>query len=91
MTKAADTSTTEKEPDRAADTARQLFVITMFDMSWRLAVVFLVPTLIGVFVDKQINSEPILTLLGMALGVFGSIVVVRDIIKKLPTGGDEKA
>lgn len=89
MTKAADTSTTQKDPDRASDRAKHLFVISILDLSWRLMVVFLLPTFLGVFLDNRYDTDPKMTLVGMGIGVVGSGLIVRGIVKKLSVGEDK--
>lgn len=90
MNKAAEVSTTKKERDRAIEKAQGLFIVTMLDLSWRLAVVFLLPTLLGVFIDNQLDSGSVATIIGMIIGTIGAVMVIRNIIKKLPTGDNKK-
>lgn len=85
MKKAADTSTTDKDPDRA-DQARNLFLVTLFDLSWRLAAAFLVPTLLGVAADRVFGTDPALTIVGVVLGVLAAGYTVRKVIEDLPKG-----
>lgn len=56
--------------------ARQLFMSEVFGLSWRLAFTVLIPLIGGIQLDKRYDTEPLFTLLGLALAfVFGSAAV----------------
>lgn len=56
--------------------ARQLFFSEVIGLSWRLAFTVLVPLIGGIQLDKRYDTEPLFTLLGLALAfVFGSAAV----------------
>ena len=55
---------------------RQDFVIAALDMSWQLAIVVLVPVLVGVQLDKMLGTSYICTFVGLALAFVGSGVVM---------------
>lgn len=52
-------------------------------------VVFLLPTFLGVFLDNRYDTDPKMTLVGMGIGVVGSGLIVRGIVKKLSVGEDK--
>lgn len=54
---------------------KQAFVATALDMSWRLAVVVLVPVFVGVQLDKRFGTSYI-TFIGLGLAFIGSGVVM---------------
>lgn len=78
--------TTTKSDDPLVDQlavfeARQKFYGTVLNMGWRLAATFLVPVLIGVWLDNRFDTGPSYTLAGIFLAVFGSVYVIRDTIR----------
>ena len=46
-------------------------------MSWQLAVIVIVPIVGGYKLDTIFQLSPVLTLLGLMVGLIGSIVVIR--------------
>ncbi|HUA12963.1 MAG TPA: AtpZ/AtpI family protein [Candidatus Sulfotelmatobacter sp.] len=54
-----------------------MFITLALDMSWRLAASVLVPILAGVFLDKEFNTKPILTIVGVVLALAFSFLVLR--------------
>ena len=46
------------------------------DMSWRLAIAVLLPVLIGVELDKKLNTSYTFTFIGLALALIGSSLVM---------------
>lgn len=60
--------------DQAPDPKRA-FVTTALDMSWKLAIVVLVPVLAGVQLDKMFGTS-FITFIGLALAFAGSGVVM---------------
>lgn len=65
----------EVKPQNAAANQRSVFVGAVLDMSWRLAIVVLVPVLLGAELDKKFNSS-VYVFVGLALAVVGSIAVL---------------
>jgi hypothetical protein len=55
---------------------RQNFVAAALDMSWQLAIVVLVPILVGVQLDKKLGTSYVCTLVGLAIAFAGSGVVM---------------
>ena len=55
----------------------QVFISMVLDMSWRLALVFLIPVIAGVELDKHYHpSGDIYLIIGLILGVAGAIMVI---------------
>lgn len=52
------------------------FVTMALTMSWQLAIVVLVPIIIGVELDKALKNTSLYLYIGLALAVLGSIVVM---------------
>lgn len=88
MRKAAERSTTDKEPGRA-EQARNLFLVSLFDLSWRLAAAFLIPTILGTIADRVFGTDPTLTIIGIVFGMITAGYVVKKVIEDLPKGEDK--
>jgi F0F1-type ATP synthase assembly protein I len=52
-------------------------------MSWQLLVVILVPIVGGHLLDAHFNTSPVWTVIGILIGLVGTIVVVRQTIRQL--------
>lgn len=52
-----------------------LFITSALDMSWRLAVVVLVPIIGGFQLDKWLDLTPLLTITGFILAMIGMALV----------------
>jgi F0F1-type ATP synthase assembly protein I len=63
--------------------AKQLFIGTTLNMSWRLALTVLIPTIAGVQLDRRFDSAPSLTLTGFFLAVAGAFLVVASSVKEV--------
>ncbi len=62
--------------DAARSTAQRQFVTIALNMMWQLAIVVLLPVIIGVQLDKAIDSGHTLTYIGLALGFAGATLVM---------------
>ncbi|MDB5169795.1 MAG: hypothetical protein JWN82_191 [Candidatus Saccharibacteria bacterium] len=62
--------------DAARSTAQRQFVNTTLNMMWQLAVVVLVPVVIGAQLDKALDSGHILTYIALALSAVGAVLVM---------------
>lgn len=56
--------------------ARGAFLNMALNMSWQLALVVLVPILVGVKLDKVFSTGSICTFIGLGVAVLGSVVVM---------------
>lgn len=88
MARANKQPTTDKQK---IDKAKKQFFAGLFDMSWRLAGVFLIPVGIGLWLDgRGDGSGNTFTLAGIALGVIGSVFVIKKIVSEYSIeGGNE--
>lgn len=59
-----------------------LFVTMALDMTWRLAIVVLVPMIGGFKLDKALGSTPVLTILGFVLAMAGMAYVMWATLQK---------
>lgn len=53
-----------------------VFVSMALDMSWRLAIVVLVPIIGGFELDKKLDMTPLLTIVGFLLAMVGTGLVM---------------
>lgn len=60
----------------ASDEPQQFLLGSVVGLSWRLALVVLLPLLTGHFLDRSLDSKPWFTLLGLILAMAGMIVIV---------------
>ena len=54
-----------------------ILVVAALDMSWRLAIVVLVPIIIGFELDKHLGSAPALTIVGFVAAMAGLFLVLK--------------
>lgn len=54
-----------------------LFMAMATDMTWRLALVVLVPIIGGIELDKHLKTTPLLTIVGFVLAMTGVLVILR--------------
>lgn len=57
-----------------------VFVGMALDMSWRLAVVVLVPIIGGFYLDKAFATSPLLTIVGFVLAMAGMALVMKQTV-----------
>src|SRR4051812_39730006 len=69
-----------------ADAGRQMFVSAALSMSWQLAVVVLVPVLVGHWLDDKFTSAPGFTIAGFVLALVLSALVLRLAMKEFAVG-----
>lgn len=78
------------KPGSGADTKIKsptaVFVGAALDMSWRLAIVVLVPVIGGFELDKRLGTSPALSILGFLLAGGGVAVVLKQMLKQLEAG-----
>lgn len=80
MKTAASPTTINTKGEQPAN-GRSVFVSLALDMSWQLAVVVLVPMIVGALLDKKFNTAPTFVLMGLAVAVLGSIAVMWRIMQ----------
>jgi F0F1-type ATP synthase assembly protein I len=73
-----------------AENPTSVFVGMAWDMSWRLAIVVLVP-IVGAFeLDSHFNTTPFLTVLGFLVAIAGVVFVLRQTLRaasRIPVPG----
>jgi F0F1-type ATP synthase assembly protein I len=57
-----------------------VFMGMALDMSWRLAVVVLVPIIGGFYLDEAFNTSPLLVILGFILAMVGMYFVMKQTV-----------
>lgn len=83
MTKADNKSTRDKTTPKAntgagsRENAGPGFAVAALDMSWRLAVVVLLPIYGGYNLDKYFDILPVLTVVGLLVALVGSMLVIK--------------
>ncbi len=80
---------TEKGPSSKPDypdsfETKQLFISSVITMSWQMALAILIPVLGGFFLDRQMNSSPLYTMIGLFIGVILVVLIVWRTIRHLP-------
>jgi F0F1-type ATP synthase assembly protein I len=63
--------------------SQQLFVSTAITLTWQLLVVVLLPFLGGHFLDKKLGSQPLWTLIGLAVSLSMAALVTYRAYKTL--------
>jgi len=53
-----------------------------FEMTWKLAIVVLIPIIAGVYLDKSADTDHVFLFIGLALAVLGSIGVMWQMMQK---------
>lgn len=67
----------------SAFNAKQRFIAAALNMGWRLAVTFLVPVIIGAWLDNRYDTSPSYTITGIFIAVAGSVMVVYNTVKEV--------
>ncbi|CAN5661070.1 hypothetical protein BH23PAT1_BH23PAT1_4710 [soil metagenome] len=67
----------------AAIDIKRLFIATTANMSWRLALIVIVPTVGGIHLDRRLGTTPSLTLAGFMLAIAGGCMVVWSAVKEI--------
>lgn len=57
-----------------------VLIVAALDMSWRLAIVVLVPIIGGYQLDRHFGIEPALTLLGFLLSMVGVFIILKQTV-----------
>lgn len=63
--------------------AQRLFFIRLAEMSGKLAGAFLIPSLIGIFADKKLETNNWLAIAGILAGLACSVLVIKSMVNKL--------
>ncbi|HSW85825.1 MAG TPA: AtpZ/AtpI family protein [Candidatus Saccharimonadales bacterium] len=84
---AAETFEERVEVAKKANSASAVFINMVLDMTWRLAIVVLIPLIAGYQIDKHMHTKPLFTIVGFGLALAGTVLVIRQMqtaIDKLP-------
>ena len=65
--------------------AKGVFVSSVMDMGWKLALTVLIPVFIGVQIDKKYHQAPSFTLAALFIAIGGSAYIVYKTIQNLNT------
>jgi len=79
---ATKTTTIEHDTPKAMQTidAQKQFLVATLDMSWRLALAFLLPLIAGIKLDDHFNSSPAYVIAGFIVGAMaGAVMVWRSV------------
>jgi F0F1-type ATP synthase assembly protein I len=60
-----------------------VFIGAALDMSWRLAIVVLVPIIGGFELDSHFNEGPLFSILGFVLAAGGMFVVLKQMLQEV--------
>ena len=60
-----------------------VFIGAALDMSWRLAIVVLVPIIGGFELDQRLQTTPLLTIIGFVLAMGGMAAVLRQMLREV--------
>lgn len=86
MTAAAIEPTTKDKKRRAA---KRAFIVSLFDLSWRLSGAMLAPLFIGLYIDSKRAGGQGFALAGFAVGMVLGALVLRNVVKKISEKGSE--
>lgn len=87
MTAAALEPTTKDKKKRAA---KRAFIVSLFDLSWRLLGAMLLPLFIGLYIDsKRSGDGQGFALAGFGAGMVLGALVLRNVINKISDKGGE--
>lgn len=71
-----------KSPSKVEKTTQtSIFVTQALDMSWRLAIVVLLPIIGGFKLDEHFDSAPLLTIIGFLVAMAGMALVLWQMLK----------
>src|SRR5690349_2043184 len=75
---------TTREPQQSPQTKSPslVFITLALDMSWRLAIVVLVPMIGGFKLDEALGMTPVLTIVGFLLAMGGMALVMWQTVQK---------
>ena len=70
--------------DQLAETMyqRSIFLNMALNMTWQLAIVFLVPIVGGFELDKHLKTMPWLTITGAVIAMLGILLILRQTLKQ---------
>lgn len=75
--------TTQGKADITRQKAFSMFVVPLFDMTWRLLIAMAVPVLLGAFLDKKLATDDLFTAFGFLLSLVAAGFVIKSTVDKL--------
>jgi uncharacterized membrane protein YfcA len=63
--------------------AKQRFIGSVLNMGWRMAITFIIPVIIGAWLDRRFDTSPSYTLTGIFVAVAGSVMVLYSTVKEV--------
>lgn len=82
--------TPKTEVSPSAPQPRQQFFAAALTMSWQMALVVLVPVLLGAWLDDHFNTKPVYIFVGFVIAMIGSAFVLRAQLQKVTPPEDNK-
>ena len=73
----------EGEVSKVKKSDRLVFISAVMDMTWQLALVFLIPIIGGYKLDQHFKTTPLWFIVGCVLAIAGSFAVMRRILSQL--------
>ena len=92
MTKLAAVKTTNEtgSKEEKVRAAKRIFLLGLVDLSWKLALLFLVPVLAGIAIDRSRGGESqAFTLAGVVTGFILSFIMIIRLLLNSKIGSDE--
>lgn len=85
MTKLAafKTTTTESSKQEKVRQAKRTFLVSLFDLTWRLLGAMLLPLFAGLYIDSQRGQGQQFAYIGFFIGIVLGALVLRNVVKKL--------
>ena len=72
-----------KASSKISSSSAQTSAAIALGMSWQLLVVIVVPIVGGHLLDSRYHTTPVWMIVGMVIGLLGTIVVVRQVVQQL--------
>ncbi|HUD06129.1 MAG TPA: AtpZ/AtpI family protein [Candidatus Saccharimonadales bacterium] len=73
----------EVQPSNKINNPKTAFITATLSMSWQLAIVVLVPIIGGYELDQHLKTSPYLTILGFALAITGTVLILKNMLFEL--------
>lgn len=81
-TKKKDTKPAQKdERTKTLEAAQKQLQTSLIQTSWRVALSLLTFSLLGIWLDSQFDTKPLLSLIGIGLGVLITFISVRRYVE----------
>jgi F0F1-type ATP synthase assembly protein I len=74
-----------KLPQQTKDLKAE-FLGAAFNLSWQLAIVFLIPVIGGFKLDEHFHKSPLYTLIGFAIAITGVVIILKNVLSEFSPG-----